>query len=418
MRWPLLRHRDFVKLWAGQSVSALGSIVGRTALPMLIVITMNASPLQVSLVRTLEIAPGLVAGLFAGVWVDRARRLPIMVGADLGRALLLASIPLAYLAGRLGMGHIYAVALMVSVLTVLFDVAYQSYLPTLVKGEQLVQANSLISATNSVGEIAGFGVGGMLVQWLTGPITLLVDAVSFLVSSVSLMLIRAPEARDAAPEEETRSTFREIREGLSSLFDHPVLRALSISRGIDSLFGNIIGTVIHLFVLRELGLSPGVAGSLYALGGISSFFGAALATPALRRFGLGPTIVGSGLVGAVATLFLALAGGPLWAVVALMAAQQLIGDGAMTMHIIHGTSLRQSVTPDRVMGRVNASLQVTDWSFMLVGTLLGGVLGESIGLRGALLVAVAGKLLAVAWLYFSPVRQASASHPPEEAGHP
>jgi MFS family permease len=174
------------------------------------------------------------------------------------------------------------------------------------------------------------------------------------------------------------------------------------------MFGNIIGTVIMLFVLRELGLSPGLSGIIFALGGISSFFGAVLAAPTVRKYGLGPTLIISALVSAIGVVFLPLAAGPLPIVVALLVAQQLVGDGAMTIYLINATTLRQSVTPERFLGRVNATLRVSNWTFELAGTLLGGVLGEVIGLRGALFVAFAGKLLSVLWLWFSPVRTAKA----------
>jgi MFS family permease len=399
----LWQHPDFLRLWLGQSVSTFGSLIGRVALPMLIVLVLDATPMQVSLLRTLEVAPGLLAGLFAGVWVDRLRRLPIMIAMDIGRALAVGSIPVAYLLGGLGMGQIYVVGAVVSILTVCFDVAYHAYLPSIVTADQLVEANSRMAATDSVAEIAGFGLAGVLVQLLTAPFTILFDAVSFLVSVASLLLIRQKEDLPP-PAEHHRSTWGEIREGMGALFGHPILRALVGASGIDNLFGNIIGTVIMLFVLRELNVAPALAGVLFGLGGVSSLIGATLATPAVRRFGLGRTIIGASLMAQLSTFFLALAGGPLWLVIAMLSLQQLLGDGAATVGIINSTSLRQAVTPNRVLGRVNATLQVSNWTFMLLGTLLGGILGELIGLRGALLVAAGGKLLSVLWLWLSPVR--------------
>lgn len=399
----LWRHSDFLKLWSGQSISVFGSLVGRIALPMLIVLVLNATPMQAALVRSLEVAPGLVVGLFAGVWVDRLRRRPIMIWVDLGRAVLLGIVPLLYLLGRLSMGYVYGIAFLVSILTILFDVSYESYLPTLVPPADLVEANSKMGATASIAEITGFGLAGMLVQFMTAPVTILIDAVSFVVSALSLGSIRTPEPPPPAPEAR-ESLWAEAREGVRVLFGEPILRALAIADGVNNLFGNIIGVVIMLFVLRDLHLSPGLSGVIFALGGISSLVGALLAGPALRRFGLGATLIGSTVLTIIGTAFMPMAMGPMWLVVLMLCVQQLLGDGAATIYIIHAASLRQAVTPNRVMGRVSATLRVGDWGFQLVGTLLGGVLGETIGLRGALVVAVAGKLLSLLWLWFSPVR--------------
>lgn len=408
----LWRHRDFLKLWAGQSVSDFGSLVGRIALPMMVVLLLHATPMQVSFLRTMEVAPGLVAGLFAGVWADRVRRLPIMLTADLGRALLTAVIPLLFVLGSLTMGYVYAVAFGLSILTVFFDVAYRSYLPSLVEPNDLVEANSKLAATASVAEITGFGIAGVLVQVLTAPITILLDALSFVVSAVSLALIRTRE-RVAPTGEHERSTWREIQEGFAALAGHPLLRVLAGASGIENLFGNIIGTVIMIFVLEELKLSPALSSGLFALGGVSSLVGATLATPFVRRLGLGRALVAGSLAANLSTFFLALAGGPLWLVFVMLAAQQLLGDGGHTMVAIQTTSLRQAVTPHRLLGRVNATLQVANWTFMLLGTLLGGVLGEVIGVRGALLVAAGGKLLATLWLAASPVARLKEQPEPE-----
>ena len=399
----LRAHSDFRKLWSGQTVSTFGSLIGRIALPMMAVLVLNATPMQVGLLRAVEVAPGLVAGLFAGLWVDRLRRRPLLIAADAGRALLTAAIPALFLAGSLRMSGLYLVACLTSVLTILFDVAYQAYLPTLVDSEALVDANSRLEATSAVAEVTGFGIAGVLVQTLTAPLTILIDAVSFVVSAFSILWIRTPEPPPPPPEQR-EGTWVEIRTGMTALFAHPVLRALAVAGGIHNLFGNIIGTVIMLYVLRELNLSPSLSGVIFAIGGISSFVGALLAGSVVRQLGQGPAIVTTALMGALASVFMPLARGPLVVVVACLVAQQLLGDGALTVYAIHATSLRQAITPERLLGRVSATLRVSDWAFMLLGTLLGGVLGELIGLRGALWVATAGQLLSVVWLWFSPVR--------------
>jgi MFS family permease len=397
-------HSDFLKLWSGQTVSMFGSLIGRIALPMMVVLMLEATPMQVGLLRAVEVAPGLAAGLFAGVWVDRLRRLPIMIVADFGRALLMGLIPMLFLLGSLTMGWVYTVAFFISILTICFDVAYQSYMPSLVESSHLVEANSKMEATVSIAEITGFGLSGFLVQVLTAPITILLDAISFVVSAVFLLRIGTPEPAPPAPEARA-GMWTEIRAGVQVLFGHPVLRALVAADGLNNLFGNIIGTVIMLFVLRELQVSPALAGVIFATGGVSAFFGAVLAAPVVRRFGLGTSLIGAAFVTGASIAFLAGATGPMPVVIAMLVAQQLVGDGAMMVFAINVTSLRQAVTPSRFLGRVNATLRISDWTFTLVGTLVGGILGESIGLRGALVVACLGKLAAVVWLWFSPVRE-------------
>ncbi|MDF2626775.1 MAG: transporter [Symbiobacteriaceae bacterium] len=405
-------HPEFLKLWTGQTISLFGSLIGRIALPMMVVLVLDATPMQVSLLRAVEVAPGLVAGLFAGVWVDRLRRRPIMIVADMGRAVLMGLIPLLFLLGSLTMGYVYAIAFFISILTIFFDVAYQSYMPTLVQSAHLVEANSKLEATASIAEITGFGLSGFLVQILTAPITILIDAISFVASAIFLLRIRTPEA--APPLPETREgMWSEIKAGMQVLFSHPVLRALVAADGLSNLFGNIIGTVIMLFVLKELQVSPSLAGVIFGFGGVSAFFGALLAAPVVRRFGLGRSLIVAAFMSGASVAFLAGATGPMPIIIAMLIAQQLFGDGAMMVFAINNTSLRQAITPERFLGRVNATLRVSDWTFMLVGTLVGGVLGEAIGLRGALVVACLGKLLAVVWLWFSPVREIQ--HHPDSA---
>lgn len=397
-------HSEFVKLWTGQTISMFGSLVGRIALPMMVVLVLEATPMQVGLLRAVEVAPGLVAGLFAGVWVDRLRRRPIMIVADFGRAVLMGLIPLLFLLGSLTMGYVYTIAFFISILTIFFDVAYQSYMPTLVESSHLVEANSKLEATSSIAEITGFSLSGFLVQILTAPVTILIDAVSFLASALFLLRIRTPESAPPPPEARV-GMWAEIKAGMQVLFGQPVLRALVAADGISNLFGNIIGTVIMLFVLKELQVAPSVAGVIFGFGGVSAFFGALLAAPVVRRFGLGSSLIVAALMSGASVAFLAGAAGPMPVIIAMLVAQQLFGDGAMMVFAINATSLRQAVTPERFLGRVNATLRVSDWTFMLVGTLVGGILGESIGLRGALAVACLGKLAAVVWLWFSPVRQ-------------
>jgi len=399
----LWRHREFRKLWAGQTISLFGSRVGGFALTFVAILTLHASPIQVALLNAAQYGPGLVVGLFAGVWVDRLRRRPVMIVVDIGRAALLAIIPLAAALGHLTITLLFVIALCVSVLTVFFDVAYRSYLPTLVRRDELIEGNSKLQASASVTEFGGWSIAGLIVQALSAPGTVLVDTVSFLVSAASLATIRAPEP-PPTPSAEREGTWREIGQGLRLVRDNPIFRTLAGVTAVWYLFRSIIGAAITLYVTRELDVSPAVQGVIWSIGGISSLCGAVLAERVTRRWGVGRTMFWMLLLTVLSTLFIPLASGPLWFIVVSLLIQQVFGDGAATIYEIDQVSLLQASTPDRLLGRMNASIRFIEWSMMLLGLLLGGVLGETIGLRAALFCAFGGQLLAPLWLALSPVR--------------
>lgn len=393
----LWRSPDFLKLWAGQTVSVFGSIVGGFALAMIAVLLLDVTPTQMSILRVAELAPVMVVGLFAGVWVDRLRRRRVMIVADLGRALVLLSIPAAALLGVLGVGQLYAIAVATSVLGLLFEVAYPSYLPSLVEREHVLEGNSKLQASNSIAEVSGFGIAGLLVQVLSAPITILVDAVSFLVSAASLSQIRKPEP----PHHEAGETsaWREIVEGLRLVRGDSTLRGLAAVQGINSFFGHgFFGTLIVIYCARDLGLSAGVMGVIFSLGGISAFFGAVLAEPLTRRWGIRSTLLRVYVFSGIVALGIPLAGGSPLLILVCLAVPQLLGDGADTVFDISRTSLIQTITPDRLLGRMNASMRFVGMTAMLAGSLVGGALGEAFGARPTLFVAVVGSSLAALWL--------------------
>ena len=219
----LWRHGDFLRLWAGQTVSVFGSMIGGTAMSFTAILFLQATPFQIGLLNAMQMIPAFLLGLFAGAWVDRLRRRPIMIWADIGRALALATIPLAALLGGLGLFHLYAVALVVSVLTILFDLSYQAYLPALVGKGSLIEGNSKLSASAAVAEFGGFSIGGWLVQLLSAPVAILVDAVSFVVSAVSVATIRARE-EDVVHEDQqetSRICAARSRRGCAKSFPNP-----------------------------------------------------------------------------------------------------------------------------------------------------------------------------------------------------
>jgi hypothetical protein len=399
----LWQHPDFLRLWAGQTVSEIGSRITREGLPLLAVITLGATPLQMGLLSAAGSAPVIFFSLFAGVWVDRLRRKPVLMLSDLGRALLLASIPLAALLGVLGMGQLYLVAGLVGILSVSFDVAYQAYLPGLVARDNILEGNSRLALSGAFAELAGPGLTGVLVQALTAPVAILLDAGSFLVSVGSLALIRQPEAPPAALEDR-QPVGVELKEGLLAVWRHPLLRAFALSTATRSFFGEMIGVLYALYAIRVLGLGPALLGLAIAFGGASDILGTLLARWAVRRLGLGAVLLGAYALSALAAFLIPLAHGSVWAAEGFLIGAQLLGDGLFTIYAINELSLRQQVTPDRLLGRTNASLQLLQGGIGPLGALAAGILAQGIGVRATLYVAAAGMLVSAMWLVFSPVR--------------
>ena len=394
---------DFVRLWLGGTISIFGSLVTRTALPFAAILALGAGPIEIATLRALQLLPGLLLGLFAGAWVDRLRRRPIMIVADVGRAALLGSIPVAAVAGVLGLGQLYLVAFLAAGLTTFFDVADRAYLPTVVEQDQLLPANSALTASASVAEFSAFGVSGFLIQLFSAPLAIAVDAVSFLVSALCLGSIRRPEP-PRPPVAGREPVLREIREGLRLVGGSPILRALTGAGAASHVMWGIFGTSYLLFASHDLGLGPAAIGVIAGLGGAGSFVGAVLAGRSGRRLGVGRTIL-LGMIGfTIGSAFIPLApAGALVLGAACLIIQQLVGDCAGTLFEITQVSLTQSVVEDRLLGRVNGSIRFFEDVFQLAGTIAGGVIAELLGLRAAMAFGVLGGLVAVAFVWFSPI---------------
>lgn len=401
----LWRHPDFVKLWSAHSISRFGSEVSQLAIPLTAALVLQASAFQMGLLGTFEFAPFLLLSLFAGVWVDRLPRRPILIIGDVGRALLLGSIPLAAALNVLHMEQLYVVGFFTGVLTVFFDVADQSYLPALVSREHLVEGNSKLEVSRSVAQIAGPGVAGGLVQLVTAPMAILVDAISFIVSGIFVLFIRASEPPPVAHAQQRGSIWAELKEGLAVVLGNPLLRSIAGCTGTSNLFSNGLMAVYVLYLTRELHIEPAVLGLIFATGGPGALIGALFAGRLAERFGLGATIVGSSAVTGVASLLVVLAGGPPAVVIAMLIAAQFVGGWVSPVYNINQVSLRQAITPDRLQGRMNASMRFLVWGTIPIGALLGGALGDAIGLRPTLVVMALGEFLAPLWVLFSPVRE-------------
>jgi MFS family permease len=374
-------HADFVRLWSGQTISVFGSMVGITAVTFTAVLVLHATSFQMGLLNCMRIAPGFLTSLFAGVWVDRLRRRPLLIGADLGRALVLSLIPMAAFAGVLRLWQVYLVTVVVSIFTIVFDVAYQSYLPGLIAKQDLLEGNSKLSASAAVAEFGGFSIAGWLVQALTAPVAVLVDAASFAVSAFSIALIRAPETPvEATAKADMR---REMADGVREIWRQPLLRASALVLLIHGVACGIFGALMVLYMSRDLGFRPGILATIWAVGGVSSFLGAAFLPGVAKRLGAGPAMsLGLGVF-SLLTFCVPLASGATLLSGLLLTAQQL-GDGFCVMHNVLQVNLRQGIASEHALGRVNAAAQFVFLGATLVGSLLGGELGELFGVRLAL----------------------------------
>jgi len=356
-----------------------------------------------SVLRTLDLAPALLIGLFVGAFIDRLRRRPILILADIGRAVLLGSIPIASYFGLLSMSHLYVVAFLGGILTVFFDVAHMSLLPSLVPRDRLVEGNSKLEVSRSIAMIAGPGIAGLLVQLLTAAIALIIDAVSFLASAVCLLLLSTPEVTPTRSGE--RSSFwSDVAEGFTTVWSQLILRRMALSLCVFNFFYNVIGAVYVLYVVRELQIAPATLGLIFTIGSIGFPISAVLAGRAARRFGIGPTIVWGAGVSDAAFLLIPLASGQGGLTVPLLIVAQLLATLAGPMTAINQLSLRQAMTPDRVQGRVNGTMRVIALGAAPLGALLAGVLGEILGLRATLAIGALGLQLGFVVLLLSPLR--------------
>jgi MFS family permease len=397
----LWRDREFLKFWAASAISDVGTQVSTLALPLIAALVLGATPWQMGVLSAASAAPVLVIGLFAGVWVDRLPRRPVMIAADVARAALLLAIPLASALGALTIELLYAVTLLAGALAVLFDVAFLSFIPSLVGEERLLDANSKLEMTSSTAQVAGPGLGGVLVGALGAPFAVIVDALSFLGSALFLLRTRVAEARP--PRAERDGVIAEIREGLTVVVRHPILGAMARCSATTSLFSAMFLAVYVLYLTRDLGLGPVAVGLVFATGGVGSLAGALVAGPAARRYGPGPAMLRAillfGLSGMAVPLAVLVPQVALPLVVASEFAQWMM----IVIYYVTAVSVRQAIAPDRLRGRVNATMRFLTRGVFPIGSLAGGGLGAIASVPWTLVVACFGLLVAFLWLLLSPV---------------
>jgi MFS family permease len=387
----LWSHPDFVKLWTGQSISEFGSQVSQLAIPWLAAVGLHASPLQFSLLGVLGFLPFILFALPAGVWVDRLHRRRILIVGDAARAVLLLLIPLLWATNTLHMWHLLVITFVIGIFTVFFDVAYQSYLPSLVEREQLMEGNSKLQLTVSITQVAGPSASGGLIAAITAPYAIFVDAISFVVSTVFMVRMRHRETIPVHTADAPRSKmWPDVKEGLHWVVGHRWLRAIATCTGVSNFFSSLLFAIVILYFTRTLHLHAWETGLVFAVGSVGSIAGALFVNRLQKRIGVGPTIVVTAIAFSGGGLFYPLAPRS-FPLPLLMLAQVLFGFGSVAYNITQ-VSLRQAITPERLQGRMNAAMRWIVWGTIPLGTLAGGAIATAYGLRAALWVGAIGGL--------------------------
>lgn len=398
----LWRDADFVKLWLGQFVSEAGSQVSVLALPTVAILVLHATPFQVGVLTALEFLAFPTLGLIAGVYADRIRRIRIMAACDVARTLIYGSVPLAWTIGVLRMEQLYAVALLAGICTVFFDVSYQSYLPALVDRRDLVEGNSKLQVTGSIAQLTGPAIAGFLIQAVGAALSVLVDAASYVVSVVSLLAIRKPEADPRSTAHLRRGFWHELWEGVQVVFGNSTLWKIAGCTSTSNLGSNMMFAVYLIFVYRYLHLSPATVGLIFAAGAVGGVLGALTAGAVTRRLTLGPTLLVSVTGFGVAALAVPLA--QYGVAIPILVASNAIGQYMNPIYNINQVSLRQTITPDRVQGRMNATMRTIVWGTIPIGSFAGGILGSTIGVVPTIFIGAGIEILSGIWILAGPVR--------------
>lgn len=401
-RRGLWAHPNFLRLWSGQTISVFGDQITLLALPLTAVLTLDAGAAQMGLLTAAGWAPHLLISLFAGARIDRSsRRRDIMIAADVGRALAVASVPLAAWWDVLSLEQLYIVSFAVGCLAVFFDQSYTSLFITIVPRELVVDANSKLSTSRAASAVAGPGVAGLLVKALTAPIALAVDAVSFLLSALCLRSIRTVEP---TVEVDADPLWRRIREGLAWSLRNPLYRANIGGTSTINFFNFMLNALLVLYASDELGLGAGQIGIVFAAGAVGALVGAPAAPWMARRVGVGPSVVLGALIFPAPLLLIPLASGPEWLVFSMLVAAELFASFGVMVYDVNQNSIMALIVPYRLRGRVAGSGRFFFYGVRPLGALAGGFLGSEIGLRPTLWIATGGALLGAVWYLLSPIR--------------
>ena len=423
----LWHHPNFLKLWTSDTISQFGTQFSGYAIPFTALL-LTSDPLAFSILNASAFIGFAVFALFIGVYVDRHRRQRIMTLANIGRGIFLGLIPLAAVTGtltRAGMPLLYIVSFMVGLLTVFFDVSYQAILPSLVDRSQLVEGNSKLEWSRSGAQVVGAGMAGLVVQAVYPPLAIAIDATSYMASASVLSRIK----QDELIKPSTASVWHDLKEGLAIVLKDKRLRSIAGSTATSNFFSNVIFSILILYLVRQLGYTAAVVGTIFLIGGLGAFGGIALSSRLTRLFGVGPVIIAGMILGGLGTIPYALANSSLSAPIFSATGIPVLGSFRLDLNAlilmmggfvtsigvvvynINQVSLRQAIVPKNVQGRMNASMRWIVWGTIPAGAIAGGVLAEVFGLREAIVIGVIGGIFSFLWVFLSPVR--SLKHVPE-----
>ncbi|WP_231955726.1 MFS transporter [Occultella aeris] len=399
-RGSLWRDRNFITMWSGQALAQVGSQVTELAIPVLAVLLLHATEFEVGLLNAAAVAAFLVVGLPAGAWIDRMRKRRVMIWADAVRATALLTLPLLWWADLLEMWHLYAVALVVGIATVFFDVSYQSIIPSLVRENQIAEANGKLEATRELANISGPALGGWLIGLITAPFAILATVGTYITSLIALLLTRDHE-QSRAPEDRA-PILQEIGEGLRWVFGNELLRRIVGTTGISNFFNTMSFTLLPIFLLRELGLTPAAMGLIFSLGSIGGLAGAVATPHIVRWIGEARAIPVSAVAFSTVACLLPLAATFPAVAFPLLVVQGFIGSFTVLLYNITQVTFRQRITPPRLLGRMNASVRFCVWGVMPIAALLAGALGTWVGVVATMWIGAAGQLLSALCVVIGP----------------
>jgi MFS family permease len=399
---PLRRQPEFLKLWAAQSISQLGDQITLLALPLVAVLTLDASAAEMGVLTAAGLMPHLLFSLFAGVWIERSqRRRHLMILADVARALLLGSVPLAAAFDLLSFPQLLAVAFAAGTFAVMFDISWMTLVVSVVPRRDVVEANSKFSLSRALSFVAGPSLAGFLVQLLTAPVTLLLDAFSFVGSALFLGRIRVEEP--PVEEDGRESTLRSLRSGLGFVLGDPLIRAELGCVATINLFNFVFWAIFVLFATKELGVSPGVLGLALGAGAVGGIVGALVAVRLERLIGIGPAFTVGAVLFPLPLVLVPLASGPDLVIAAMLATAEFLSSVGVMILDVNGGSMSLLRTPHRLRSRAAGSFRFVNYGIRPIGALLGGALGTALGLHTAIWIGAVGALLGVFWLAFSPI---------------
>ncbi|QOS81246.1 MFS transporter [Paenibacillus sp. JNUCC31] len=414
----LLKQNDFRNFWLGHTVSSFGVQITTVAIPLIAALTMHASPLEMGFLTAVEFLPFLLISLFVGVWVDRKPKRPMMIAADIVRAVALIAIPVGIFMDILTMPLLYIIAAIVGINTVIFEIAHVSYLPTVVKKDELVEGNSKLEFSSSSATVVGQSIGGALIQIFSAPFSILFNIGTYLVSAVYLARIKKQEDAVEVPEGTKQNMGAEIREGAKFVFHNNILRAILIGTVIFNLFTYVIEPIFILYISRTLALAPVYIGLIFSMSGVGALLGAFVAGPMVKKLGIGKTMVTSlflaglvSLVIPVATLL------PTLPAVILIMVMYMIDAAMVIVYNINQRSLRQGITPQNLQGRMNACMRMFGMGVVPIGAVLGGWLGGIIGTTPTLIVGAIGLMGSSIFIVFSSVRTITQPAGPDVTSH-